>query len=810
MALELSIEAEAFLQQTGIQGNIILDIKGFPNLYGAVKATRIAKIGEFIIGDGTLIGGTISDPNSKDFISLAGTTNNITQKLEQDRGGSSSITSFNIRMIDKDNELTRDFAPSAVVDDILGNEAVVYWQAQGSKHPQDSARLFVGVISSASFGAGSVNIVIDHPEQLKRQTLLPKATTELVNPITDSSTLAVVNSVSGFVASQENLVSYIKIGDEIMGVASFDSTEPQTIFGLTRGEFGTVPSTHDADSEVESFYILEGGCIELALRLLLSGGQEEFFAEEICSSIEAIPTMGSVPNAVFFNNANIEDELGLVSGDLMAIISGSNPSNLTSFVSIISFGTSALGSYVVIDKELTTEIDISGVCRFKSKYDKLNFGCSLKPYQVDVARFEELQGTFGTQFFNYRFSIKDDINAKEFIDTQLFYPSALFSLPRQGRVSLGISAPPILGPNAKTIDFSNVTNAANISMSRSINQSFYNSIAFKYDEDEVEDKFKSATVFQSEDSFNRIKIGNRTLDIECGGIENTDENKIKIDIISRRFLDRYQYGAEQIKLGVNFKTAFQVEVGDTVILDGASLKLSDITQGTRDFFPRVMEVTNKAINLKTGAANLSLSDTNLSTQARYGTFSPSSIVGVGSTTSQIIITRSFGTTELELERDKWRDYLLQKIVIRSVDHSIVYETTLIELSVTNPNAITVNPPLPSSLIEGFIVESPVYDDTSTNDMKLWKALHCYFNPQAAAVSGSTTTIEVSAPDADKFLAGQPVRIHLEDYSEDEEAVISEVSGTTLTLNKALEFAVTSSHLIDLIGFKDGGSPFRWY
>ena len=809
MALELSIEAEAFLQQTGIEGNIILDIKGFPNLYGAVKVTKLAKIGEFIIGDGTLIGGTIGDVDSKDYISLAGTTNNLTQKLEQDKGGSSSITSFKIRLIDKDNEITRDFSPGAVVGDILGNDAQVFWQAQGSKHPQDSARLFVGAISSASFGAGYVDVVVQHPETLKRQTLLPQITTELEAAINDSTGLITVSSIDGFINSQDNLTSYVKIDDEIIQVGSFQEGTPDTLFGCTRGQFGTIAEAHDDAAEVESFYILEGACIELALRLLLSGG-EESFATETCTAIEAVSGTQVVKNAVFFNTPNIQDELGIVVGDQMAIISGTDAGNITGFTDIISFGTTALGSYVIINKDMISEIDLEGVCRFKSKYNKLNFGCNLKPYQVDVAQFEDLQQTFGTQFFDYSFPIKDDLNAKEFIDTQIFYPSSLFSLPRQGRVSVGISAPPLVGPNVKTISAETVTNATQMAMTRSINQSFYNSIAFKFAEDEVEDKFKGATVFQSEDSFNRVKVGSRPLVIECGGIKDTPVNRGKIDIISRRFLDRYQYGAEQIKVGVTFKTAFQVEPGDTVILDGESLKISDITQGTREFFPRVMEVTNRSINLKTGKASLDLSDTNLSTRARYGVWSPASIIGAGSTTSNIVLTRSFGTTELELERDKWADYVLQDVTIRSVDHSVIYNTTIIGLSPSNPNILIVNPPIASAAIEGFIIESPIYNDTTKNEMKYYKALHCYFNPQVEATGGTTSTIEVGVGDVDKFITGSPVRIHLDDYSEDAETSVTDVTGTTITLNKTLSFAVTSSHLIDLIGFKDKGSPYRWY
>ena len=392
----------------------------------------------------------------------------------------------------------------------------------------------------------------------------------------------------------------------------------------------------------------------------------------------------------------------------------------------------------------------------------------------------------------------------------LFYPSGLFSIPRQGRISVGISAPPIVGPKAKTISSSNVTDATQVKMSRSINQSFYNAIAFKFNDDAIEDKFLSATITQSSDSTNRINIGNRVLNIECGGIRESDLNRNKIEAISSRFLDRYQFGAETVSVAVNFKTGFSVEPGDTVIFDGASLNVSDITQGSRDFLPRVFECIDRQINLKTGACSLVLQDTNLSTRARYGVWAPSSLTGSGSTTTNIVIKRSFGTTDTEIERDKWSDYLLQEIVVRTSDHSTVETTTLIGFSASDPSILIVNPPV-TAPVENLIVEPPTYPSDSVQDGAIWKGLHCFWNPQVEATGGTTTTFTVGAGDIDKFYVGAPVRIHLDDYSENDLSVVEEIAGLTVTIAKTLDFSITSNHLIDNIGFsEDNGSPFLFY
>jgi hypothetical protein len=808
MALELSLEAQAFLDQTNVKANIILEVSGFPNLYGAVQVTRLAKIGDPIfIGDGTLIGGASADPLSLPYVSIEGTTNTINQKLDQDKGGGTSITSFKVRLIDNNGEVTRAFSPGVTVPDILGREAVIYWQPLGSKHPQDSARLFVGIITSGSFGAGFVDIRVDHPEQLKRQKLLPVTTTKLAVDMTDVSTTAFLDSIEGFVNPQENLTSYIKIDDEVIGVQAFATGAANV---LTRGEFGTIPVIHEIGTEVESFYRIQGEATELALRLMLSDPDSQEFATGTATRFVTISGSESIPGAVFFDSPNIQDELGLVVGDEISVTTGANVSNLFGYSEIAGFGTNAAGSYIIVSNTLVPETDVTATVLFKSKYNKLNFGCALKPYQVDVAQFESLKETFGAQFFDYDFPIKDEIEAKTFIDEQILYPSGLFSLPRKGRISAGISAPPIIGPDVKTISADTVTNPTQLMMSRSINQAFYNGVVYKIAEDFVDDKFRGAVITSSANSTNRISIGNRVLTIESSGIQDTVLNRNKIEAISTRYLDRYQFGAERLEVGVNFKTAFTIEPGDTVILEGDTLGLSDITNGTRDFNTRVMEVTNKQINLKTGKASLELQDTNLSTFRRYGTWAPASLVAAGSGTNTLLIKRSFGVEEPALEKTKWEDYLLQDIVVRSPEHDVIYETKLVGFSTSNSNQLIINPPLAGIPLENYIVEPPIYDESSKQVMKFYKALHCFFNPQVNATGGTTTSFDVGAGDIDKFNIEFPVTIHLEDYSETAEANVLEISGTTVTIDKTLDFSVTSSHLIDLIGFGDEGSSYAFY
>ena len=82
MALILTEEAELLSQQTNVSLNIVLEIDGFStHLFGAVDVRKDLVFDmDDVVFDGTYdFDGGIIHENSKPYISLAGTTNNITQ-----------------------------------------------------------------------------------------------------------------------------------------------------------------------------------------------------------------------------------------------------------------------------------------------------------------------------------------------------------------------------------------------------------------------------------------------------------------------------------------------------------------------------------------------------------------------------------------------------------------------------------------------------------------------------------------------------------------------------------------------------------
>jgi hypothetical protein len=89
-------------------------------------------------------------------------------------------------------------------------------------------------------------------------------------------------------------------------------------------------------------------------------------------------------------------------------------------------------------------------------------------------------------------------------------------------------------------------------------------------------------------------------------------------------------------------------------------------------------------------------------------------------------------------------------------------------------------------------------------------LHGFWNPQVQVVSGDNISFEVNPSDIDKFFVNGPLDIHTEDYSQRAITKVSNIDGNTVTISEVIGFNITSSFVVDLIGFKDEGLPYGWY
>ena len=794
MAFNLSTRAQLLSQQKNVEVQIILEIDGVPLVFGAVEVSKLARIGEDGITIGSFtIGGTIVNPESRDFISLQGTSKNITSQLFQDKGGTGSISSVNIEMIDKNNELSAAFSPGANVDDVLSRDASLYMSFKNGAHPEDSIPIFHGIVDALSFPSGSAIVSISHPDKLKSREIYQLIQTKITSAITDSITIIPLELVTGIILSQNALTSYIRIEDEIIELDFFSGNNASNV---TRGALGTTAVAHDIDTEVNTFYKLTGKPIEMALQLMLSN-TETYYLENLPITRIGQDSDGTlITNSIFVGNELLDSDHGVTVGDTAWVTGAINPANNVNNAVIINIKDGVDGQYFIVAKTMTLELASTAVVKFKSQYNLLPEGMNMTPSQVDINGHTDLNTRFGSTFPTYNFSLKESIQAKEFLENEIYYPSGLYALPRKGRAGVGYTTTPLALEKLVTLNETNITNPQKLIIERSISKNFYNSIVWKFNEDILTDKFLAGEITIDADSNARIKTGNKPLKITSKGMVDDVATRTLITSQTRRFLDRYKYATQLIR---NVKTLFKdsnaLEVGDIVLFGSENMSLHDSKRGDRTFQSRLMEITNKKLNISTGEISLDLLDTAYEQDGKFGVVSPASIVGVGSTTTEIIITTSFGTTGFNIEKDKWDDYIGRNILIRSVDWTFQEITELKSFSPTNNLKMIVDA-ISAPPTSGYIVDIPTYNDADAAQ----RISHCFFDPQKLVVSGASNFI-FDVADSSDFFVGSIIRIHDLTFAIDSiESVVTDITSNTITVETDLGFTPANGQFIELIGF----------
>jgi hypothetical protein len=807
MALTLSARAQVLSQKRNIKPNLILEIDDVPTVYTTLETLEIITFdsGHVFDEEGLVFDGGAPIEDQEILISLSGSGTTITQQLQIDKGAASSVSSLEIELLDKNGQISNLISPGFVVEDLLTKKARIFLNWDGGLHPQDSVLIHRGIIDEIAPQQGSVKIRVAHPEQLKRQELFIPAATKLNGAIDASVTTIPVDTTNGFILpSAPELASYFKLEDEYIEFENFDGVQ---FTGCTRGALDTVAAAHDDDTEVSSFYTLADNGIDLALKLMMSQAAD---LEVPVLNIGAFDVDDIDETVIFFENFDIEDELGIVVGDLVSLTGATNVGNNISLSAITSIGQTETGSYVTVDEAFTTEFGTSAIAAFKSQYNVLTEGMGMTSQDVDVPRHLDLQVKFSSTIPDYEFYIKDVITGKDFVSEQLYKPAGLYSLPRKSKASVGITIPPLAEAQVPTLDETRIVNPASLKSTRSINRNFYNAIVYKYDESLDDDKFLAGKVEYSADSQNRLpNVGNKPFTIEAKGLRPSDGTETLIRLNTRRLLERYRYGSELIP-GVKLlgKDGFKIECGDIVIAKPP--KLTDLDQGSRNRQVKLYEVVNKSLNIKTFEVTVDLLGTNFAIDGRYGVISPSTYVGVGSTTSEIIIKDSFSTQSPAIEKDKWTDFLEEKILVHSQDWTYAHETTLLGFDPGNKYKMLVDPPLPTPPDEDFIIDIPYYDNDSPEEGAKYKLMFCHFNPQVLVVSAASgTQFTIGGGDVSKFFVGSILRVHSTDYSVDSSEVqVSDITGNTITVDTDLGFTPLAGYEIDLVGFQDEGLPYR--
>lgn len=920
MATLLTSKVSSLSQGNLQQTQLVLQIEGIDVTFGVGTIKKYARIGDpdlYINEENDayedwFVGGLFLQDGQKNIISWDGTSDTISQRLEIDRGGATSISAVQISLLDKSNYATNLITPGNVVDDVLGKKASVFLGYADTAFPQDFVQIFSGVIDMIDAGA-TIVLNVAHPEAKKNGECFQKIDTELVlnleysssniqsvlykarrdvigdvtvtytsggtvenevvnvsgNNITiaiavgattskmirnaiekkiealslvtvsivedangnqlsdviqttqaittlDSSMFIGCKSSDGFLLPSvaNGFKTYVKIDDEVIQYNSKAGPNNSYLVDITREAFRlrdprSFAEFHEIGTEVSSFYRIEGNAIDLALKMMLSGGDEYFASDVNIKNINDVEGIGIVDNTIYFEGVNLQDKYGLVIGDTVLIAGDLVANNGTHLITGVFFNE--YGSWLSVDSILTYSANSSGTCSFKSKYNVWPDGLGMGGDQVDVPQFEYIKTTFSSSIFEYDFYLKETIKGKTFIDEKLLFPTGAFTLPRKGKISCGYSAPPLGNANLVKFDSTNTINPSNNVLTRSINKNFYNAITFRFNDAVVDDKLLSGEITINADSKNRIKVGNKVLNIEVPGLRPSDFTSSQIRILASRILDRYKFGAEKINIGTFYGKSFNLDVGDVVMFGDETMDLPDTKSGTRGFAPRLMEVQNKTLSIKSGMNKLELVDTAYSIgNAAFGIVSPASKVGTGSTTSRVKIVESFGITPPLKEKTKWENYVGEKIVIRSEDFTRYEETILKGFDSSDASKLSVFPELTFTPLENDIVEIVNYpDNIDPEDAQIYKRVFVFTNPSVLITAVTDPTeFEVATPSV--FKVGQTVLVRREEWDQiSAEVEVVSIVGSTLTVTSGITFTPIIGMSVELIGFKDGGKPFRY-
>jgi hypothetical protein len=736
LSLQLTQTALAKSKEGIVKPNIVLEIEGHDQFYGSIQILKIIKIGDpgLLIGDDWVIGGLADLENSDDIISFtAGTSNTIKTQLNPDKGTGEAITSMQIALIDKNESITELMTPGVLLEDIMARRCKVWFGFDETAFKDDYVLIFQGFIDEINATPGSIIINLAHPDTLKKSSIFPKANTLLNGAINNSVTTITVDDTSKFFApilgpdgstyDTTSIKYYLRINDEFIEYTGKTAT---TFTGCVRGRLTSTAANHSDNAEVNSFIRLTGNTVDLALKTMFSGLSGPFIESVEIENFVRISPTETVSNTIFFMDYDIELETGVVVGDYITTSGASNGANNVSNKQILSITKTDIGSYIEINGvSFVEENDSAAVLSIRSQYDVWADGLKMSAEDVEVKEHLTVKGNFLSNF-DQDFLIDDTIeNAKTFISEQLYNPAAAYSVPRKTKSSVSYHLGPLPTEEIKTLDITNVLNPSGLSIKRSTSKNFYNTIAYKYQPDVFDNNFLRGTVAFSQTSRDRIPIGNKQQTIEAKGLReysidnpNVAQNGLSLaTTASNRKLKKFKFGAEYINgIKVNLSTGFNLEVDDTVLLDLPSLKITDITSGTRDGEPRLFSITNWSLDLKSGVVTLDLIDPNFDKDARYGLISPTSIIKTGISTTQFIIEPTYNTTRFGTnEYKKWEEYI--GTAVRIHDDSFSSSDSSILSDITG-NTVTVSPALSFTPSAGMKLDLDPYGVDTIDAVKL--------------------------------------------------------------------------------------------
>lgn len=772
------------------------------------------------------------------LIDRKGSSSTISQKLEQ-WDGKASVETFNIKLIDYQQVFTQICSPGEVIEDILNRKITFYTGFRTISWPQDYAVTFKGYINGYSLSQGSVYFTFTDPSSKRKVNLFNNSSSTTTVAIVPTDTIINMTSTSNLYETILNAkgqadpgvqIGIVLDGKEICTYVNSDILSG-TQLQVVRGTHGTVADSYDVGTQVTCFIYMTDNPVNIALKTMLSGWNGPCFEDIGLRGIVNDDSGNIIPDSITGEqDVNFVKDYGLNYGDFVTISNSPIPTNNGTFT-VAAFANDnrtiiTVEKGILIQENPMITGDLAAVMAIRSKYDvyPVEAGLSLTTDDVFVSRFEFIRNTFVTVIFYFPV-IGQENSGKQWIEEFLFKAIGAYSLTQGSRISMGITHPPLVDDLSRILSPDNIIKPNTITVNRSLNDRFfYNEIYFQYNYDVIADDYFSSSRFVDADAQKRMRQVS-VLSIDIKALPNTALTRQFLADRARRLLLRYKYAAETIQLTTQFSVGHTIDAGDIAILTDtvpSTLQISNTNTGERGITSQVMEVQNRSIDLSAGTTNVTLlSNNGFSATDRYGVIGPASNIDptFANTPIEIKILDSFGALVYPgAEFLKWQPYQGYYIKVHNKDYSLSANTTF-QLDFSIPYIMHLNPPLPFTPTTDFVVEFEDYDATNANTNALIKATYVSYDPFGDILSGSSATVFVLYPGfAIKFQAGMVIYVISPDGNTiSNEVKIVSVVGDVVTIGPLsssgstsdLGFVPLNGYLVQLAGFKDSGTAYRY-
>ena len=825
--------------QNSKQINVVVDIDGLP-LFGSLTIYRQILFGDPIkYGDSGLVyGGLIpvgtvaGERGQKTTLSMEGGALTISQRLEPEQGRG-SISTLSMTFVDLNGYMTQVVSPGIIVPEILGRQVKIWFGYENSGWPQDYFVVWRGRVGQVMADVGRVTMQFVDPNVVRRQQIFYCGQSSLSTNIDNATTTIPMVSNGNFFQKitgpngtyDGGVRLFIKVGDEFIeyqqGGHETDGYGTNQFLNVVRGvspvanmATPSVAAAHNAGDTVDGYIMLTDHAMNLALKIMLSGFNGPYKTGQ---SILSLGPMGFSTAILLPNNVDAVRDLGLSVGDYITISGDTyGGNNVTCTVTGFNDQYNQTNRYIFTSQTFTESDSSPATISLRSQYDvyPMLAGCTLPAWEVDVGTFQYYKNTFLNSSFNsYQFLINGTGEAgKTFIESEILLPLGAYSLTRQGKISMGLTKPPIADARTQVLSNQNVLSPESIQVQRGVNnRKFFNEIDWSYDCDETNTPTSQRNAVNAT-SLATIGISS-ILPITSRGARTSLGFTTIVSNRENLIFNRYANASVLIDLKTTLGVGNQIEVGDVLVLnDNGALQIPNFSTGLRNLGTQLFEVINRSLDFKTGVATLQLEGgTGAVPTDRFATIAPSSFIVNGSTGSRIIITESFGAIYPGNEQKKWTSYVGLNVRVHSTDWLVSGTTVFTGFDPNNNHAMLLSPALSFTPTDGMIVDLAQYPTNSLKtDQAVAKLVHAYMDPTVQVVSGASQTVfNVGGGDISKFQIGQIIFLHDNTYTRvSSEVTITNISGNTITVNTALGFTPDASMKIELIGFADGGYAYR--